>query len=110
MSPQLTKDAEKLICIMYKTYLERRKNGINKSEAVCFNDAEEINTLVPQWSIDDVNYVCLELGRANFLTFFLTDGCFCVACQLTDEAIIYMENCFKKGLQEVIDFIAKLIP
>lgn len=35
--PELTKDADKLICCIYKEYLEKRKSGIPKSQAKEFD-------------------------------------------------------------------------
>lgn len=37
---QLTRDADKLACSMYKFYLERRKNGIDKNNARHFDFSE----------------------------------------------------------------------
>lgn len=30
---ELTKDAEYMLCALYKSYLNRRKNGVNKHDA-----------------------------------------------------------------------------
>ena len=34
----ITKDAEVVICFVYKMYLERRKNGVPKRDAIRFDD------------------------------------------------------------------------
>ena len=40
---ELTKDSEKLICTMYKRYLEKRSSGLSKSESNYFGDSYTIH-------------------------------------------------------------------
>lgn len=103
---ELTKDADKLCCAVYKKYLELRKSGISKINARHFNESfyKEIE-LLSNWTDDDVDETLNELKRMGFIKKYL-DGGF----QLQDDFIIYMENRFKNGILEVSDFIAKFIP
>ena len=103
---QLTKDADKLSCNVYKSYLSQRKNGISKISTKQFSSDfyAEISAL-SSWSDDDIDDTLDELKRAGFIKKYI-DGGF----QLQDDFIIYMENRFKNGLAEVTDFIAKFIP
>lgn len=99
---QLTKDADKLACTLYKEYLSKRKSGVSKSDAKYF---ESIVNLLPDWHPDDIDETLSELKRAGFVKRYVS-GDFV----LLDDLIIYMENRFKNGLTEVTDFITKFIP
>lgn len=103
---QLTRDADKMACLLYKKYLDRRKNGELKSSAKRFhsNFYSEI-TALSSWNPDDIDETIDELKRSGFVKKYV-DGGF----MLLDDFIIYMENRFKNGLKEVTDFIAKFIP
>ena len=107
---ELTKDAQKLICKLYRNYLEKRKNGISKNQARSFGSSHNIHeTLCPELLFEDVDDTCRELSRAGFITCLWADN---IADHvfLSDSCIAYMENRFKNGLIEVTDFIAKFIP
>ena len=103
---QLTKDADKLICCIYREYLEKRKSGSSKANAKEFDanfykDVKDISN----WDSSDVSDTLSELKNAGFIKLYITDD-----FSLNDEAIIYMENRFKNGLNELTDFISKFIP
>ncbi len=104
--PELTKDADRVICCIYKEYLERRKSGISKSEAKEFdgNFYKSIKVL-SKWNSSDVSDTLRELHEKGLIKQNVL-GDF----DLLDTAIIYMENRFKKGLDEITDFISKFIP
>jgi hypothetical protein len=46
----------------------------------------------------------LELGQKKYLKIYIT-GDF----EITNQAIIYMENRFKNGLLDLVDFVTKFI-
>lgn len=103
---QLSKDADKLICSIYKVFLEKRKDGEPKSNAKHFiagfyKDIKSISS----WNESDITDTLRELKDAGLVKLYM-HGSF----QLNDEAIIYMENRFVNGLTDVTDFIAKFIP
>lgn len=105
---KLTRDADALICVLYKSYIDRRKSGISKIEARYFAGSDYIHeTLMAKWSFEDVDETCRELSRAEFLLCRYGDDVVCDA-MLTDEAIIYMENRFKDGLASLLDHLEKL--
>lgn len=107
---QLTKDADAMICVLYKNYLQRRKSGESKRSAKHFQGSEEIHAeLMPKWSFEDVDETCRELSRAGFLDCLFADDVTEIA-DLSDTAIIYMENRFKKNLSSLIDYIGCLKP
>lgn len=103
---QLTKDADKVICHLYKFYLEKRDVGIDKVSSKHFSFSE-IKSLKPceKWNDNDIKATVAEISRAGFGTMYF-DGGF----MANDAFIIYMENRFKNGLMDVIDFISKFIP
>lgn len=104
--PELTKDAEKLICCIYKEYLEKHKSGIPKSKAKRFgiNFYQDIKSL-SKWSSEDISDTLQELHQNGYIKQDISGGFF-----LLDSAVVYMENRFKKGLEEITDFISKFIP
>lgn len=108
MDYKLTNDADYLLCVLYKNYKERRKNGENKDDAKIMNSSEHIfMTLLSEWKYEDVDETCRELHRADLLDCFYADDVVEFSI-LTDAAIIYMENRFKNGISEILDTISKL--
>ena len=103
---ELTKDADKMICCIYKTFLQRRKSNIPKSSARRFDrNYFNIDKILSSWLDEDISDTLLELGRSGIVKIYI-GGNF----DLTDFGIIYMENRFKNGFNEVTDFISKFIP
>ena len=103
---QITKDADKMACLIYKCYLGKRKNGESKSSAKHFSsDFHSGISELSTWDYDDIAETINELKRAGFIRKYI-DGGFV----LLDDFIVYMENRFKNGVKEVTDFIAKFIP
>ena len=71
----LTKDADALVCLLYKEYCQKRKDGIPKFEAKMFNGSDEIQkTITPKWTFEDTDETCSELSRANLLDCFYGDN------------------------------------
>lgn len=106
MPVEITKDSDKFLCIIYKDYLQRRKNGESKTEAKRFT-TDYLESLVPlyQWHPQDIAEARLELGKNHLITNHYGTG-----FVIKDEGIFYMENRFKNGLKEITDFISKFIP
>lgn len=101
---ELTKDADKVICCIYKEYLEKRKSGISKSEAKKFdgNFYREVKAL-SKWDSVDVSDTLQELHNKEYIKKNILGN-----FSLLDSAVVYMENRFKNGLNEVMDFISDL--
>lgn len=107
---ELTKDSEKLICVLYKAYLEKRKSGLPKSKAKSFGSSHAIHeTFFPDLMFEDVDDTCRELSRAKLLNCFWADN-IAFNVSISDQGIIYMENRFKDNILSVADFISKFIP
>lgn len=106
MSVQLTKKADALIGIIYKCYLERMNSGESESTSrdFGFNFYSKTSDLY-SWDEDDYDDRLIELSQ-NALIKKMVDGDF----RITDNGLVYMENRFKNGIKDVIDFISKFIP
>lgn len=106
----LSKDNDLLICILYKHFLEKVKDGSSKSEARWFGSSDEIQeNLLTNWSKDDVATACWELHSKGLLKCSPGDD-IAYTTYLTDDGIIYMENRFANKINKIIDYISKFIP
>ncbi len=104
----LTNDADYLLCTLYKHYKEQRKNGVSKADAKFMGSSEHIfQTLLSEWTFEDVDETCRELDRADLLQCIYADNIVYLAI-LEDAAIIYMENRFKNGLSEILENLTRL--
>lgn len=105
---QLTKEADALLCLLYKSYLEKRENGLSKAHAKHFGSSLDIQaSLVTKMSPEDTDETCWELGRLGMLNIQEADD-IAYFNILTDQAIIYMENRFKGKVSEVLDYLGKI--
>ncbi len=104
LNVKLTKDADKILCEIYAAYIKRRADGTPKRAAKDFADQARwpVNYSL-EWRSEDGAEALAELKRAGMIKLYLYSG-FC----LNDEAIIYMENRFKNGISEVLDWLGKL--
>lgn len=105
MELNLTKDAQKLIAAAYKEYLEKRKSGIDKTNAKYFSAKELHKKYFNDFALQDYKETVAEMCRAFNCSMYM-DGGF----MLNDFAIVYMENRFKKGLTDAVSFLAQFIP
>jgi len=108
MDVKLTKEADSLLCLLYKSYLEKRENGIPKTQAKLFGSSLEIQqSLITKMNPEDVDETCWELGRLGMLNIQKGDN-IAYFNILTDQAIVYMENRFKGKVSEVLDYLGKI--
>ncbi len=106
MDIKLTKDSDRLICEIYKNYLDKIKKGVSKIDAKKLGGSDKIQKeIIPTWSLSDVDETCRELSRSGLLDCYYADNVVYLA-YLSDTAIIYMENRFKNGLKDVINFLS----
>jgi len=100
----ITKDSYKVLCIIYKVYLQRRKDGNSKEQSVEFSDYNLFkDEYIPDMHTDDMHSAIVELKENGYVKLFV-DGGFV----LTNAGIILLENKFKNNLSDVMDFISKL--
>lgn len=103
MDVQLTRDTDHFLCVIYEEFLSRRKKGESKVRAGDFGNPQAWEQqLFPDWDPSDIGSAVGELSRANFAKCYLGHGFL-----LTDAAIIYMENRFPHGLEQVLDALSK---
>ena len=101
MSAELTRDSRKALKHVYDLYTERRKAGQPKATAKSFD--------APGWGggpkIDGMDNAEDELRDAGFIKTDILGG-----FELTDKAIIFMENFNKETALKWIEFGAQFIP
>lgn len=105
----LTKDAKKLLCEIYKAYLEKCKTDISKKDANMFSSCDSIHKeIVPKWKLADVEEACRELNNEDFINCSWYDNTgFNIS--LTTKAISTLENRFKNDLKAILKFLSSLV-
>lgn len=105
---RLTQNADYLLCILYKAYRERCKNGTSSGDAKFFGGSEEIQKdYVPEWPTHDIDEAARELDKAGMLDCLFGDIELCESRILPD-GIIYMENRFGDKFDQLLQRIATL--
>lgn len=106
----ITKDAKKLLLLMYKEYQSRRKKGMTRSSAMFFGGADTIKKdLLPDELLQDVDDYIRELHRAGYVTATYANNTVWL-CELTTEAIMKIEKLPADTIRSIADFIANFIP
>ena len=100
MDVKLTKESRRVLKSIYDIYCDRRKGGSPKSAAVRFDDP-----MFGGPKIEGFDDAKPELTNAGFIKCSIT-GDF----DLTDDAIIFMENFTKDTILKWIDFGTNFIP
>lgn len=101
----LTKLADKVICCIYKEFLERRKNGESLSDSGHFES--DFYTSIPflsKMQESDIDTVLQELRKNGYIKLSII-GSF----RLTDDGLIYMENRFGDKAETVLEWINKIV-
>lgn len=105
----LTNEQKYLLASMYKEILSRQP-ALSFGEANYFCDSDEVRDLfLPSASSDYVSDLCWKLHRKGYLVCYPGDN-LANDIELTDDVIICMENKFKNGLKDVVNFLSKFIP
>ncbi len=104
----MTKDAEYLLCILYKEYTERRNEGKSKRESSYFGSSKNVlDTFFGEWELEDLDETLWELGRLKYVSCLNADNTI-YSFSITSTGIEYMENRFKNKFDDLIDTISKL--
>lgn len=102
----LTRDGDTLICLIYKEYCQRRKDGKSiEDSSYMGDDVDIVESITPKWQLDDVTHLCWYLKVKGLLNVSRGDGR-ANHVTLCDDGICYMENRFPKGLKQVLDAIS----
>ena len=109
MNIRLSKDAAKLLGLMYKSYLAKRSAGKTKREARHFGSSHYVHEyLIPEWQFEDVDDTCRELSRAQILQVLWADN-IAYEIHLTDFGITTMENIVPDKLKDLTSAIDLII-
>ena len=104
MEIQLTKDADKLICLIYNDYLNKREAGMSKSSAKAYAERADLpKSLTEHFSLGDVRDTLRELKSTGLVRSYSYSG-----FALSDNGIVYMEKRFPRGISQVLDWLAKI--
>ena len=104
MEINLTKDADKAICLIYKEYLARRESGASKKTAKDFSSRDQWPESFPKDAgLPDFLESLNELKSKVFVKRCVLGG-----FQLEDEGIIYMEQRFPGGISQILDWLGKI--
>lgn len=104
MDIQLSRDADMVVCQIYKEYLKRIESGTPKADAKIFKDVDGfIKTYFPNMDKMDFVDILSELRQTLNLRIYVN-----ASFQLSNEAIIYMENRFKNGTKQILDWLGKI--
>ena len=104
----MTKEADYLLCALYKGYLEKRKAEKFRENAAAFGEAEEVQAEFAQtWPVNDIEDAVRELSRAKLVSCVWANNTFSEGV-LTSEAIIYMENRFDNKLNRLLQRITAI--
>ena len=100
---QPNKDGDKLLCIAYKSFLERRKQGFSKSDAAFEDGYFSSDTYLSKWNEDDIDDTLNQLRKEGMVKCDIIGN-----FSITEEGLGYMESRFKDRLDSIIDYISKL--
>ena len=98
MDIMLTKESRKVLKAIYDLYSDRRRPGQSKLAAAHFDESDAAD--VPGFAD-----AAPELKKANLIKRFITGG-----FEITDQAIIFMENFTKDTVLKWLEFGTKFIP
>lgn len=108
MNTELTNNAKNLLKELYSEYQNRRANGTDRFAAMYFEDAKDIyNKLYAEQDIEDLIESIRELSRVGLMQVLWASGT-ATECRITNEAIAYMENRFKRVGKELIEIVGSL--
>ncbi len=101
---EFTRDTSKLLAVIYKQYLEQRKNGASRAEAKSFQaDFYKEAKSLSDWQDSDISDSIRELQKANFIKKDILGN-----FTIQDALIIKMETRFQSGLTDVTKYLADL--
>ena len=106
MEVKLTKEADKLLTVMYREYLNKRKAGQPKSCAKEF-EYDYLNSMEPfnAWPDGDFSETLRELASKNLIKVYIGGD-----SELTDDTIATMEYRFVDGFKSIASYLSQFIP
>lgn len=108
MEIPLTYEAEYLLLMMYKAYIDRTGNGSSQSNASKFGSAEEVRTLInPNWKVEDVATWLGELSSYDLVATANGDNTVYYS-SLSRSGISYIEHRFERKFNKVLSRIVEI--
>jgi len=105
---KLTKDADALICVLYKRYLQNQKARVSEDIARSFGGSDSIQSaLMHKWNIADIDETCRELHNAGLLNCFFIDNTVGEA-ELTNKGIAYMKGRSGRKASTIFNILERL--
>lgn len=112
MDIELSKINDAFICILYKSYLDKKESGASLAKARRIGSISNLRELLPNWQDEDIEVCCGDLKKDGLLSVTYADDTVWDS-SFTEKGIIYMENRFKDKVKNVIEYvktIASFIP
>lgn len=106
---RLSNEANYLVTLLYKEYIDRRKSESSKVDAKHFyNGSKYVHEhLTPNWMFEDVDETCNELSNSKYLEPIFADD-HMAEFYLTDLLIVDMEQSFGDKVDKLISTLAQL--
>ena len=104
----LTQNAEYLLCVLYKAYVERSKSDELADVAAYFGGSEDIQqNYISDWPTGKIDNAVWELSRKGLLATQSGDDTVCNSA-LTNDGIAYMEHRFGRKLDTLLQRLTTL--
>ena len=100
---EMTKDAEKVLLDLYRSYSERRKT-MDRTRARDFS-GDEARAAVKSLSWVDAHDAMSELQSEGYIECYFVGG-----CELKPSAIEYGDTRIERAAEKVLDVVSKLKP
>ena len=102
---KLSKKAELLICLIYKEYLQRIKDGVSPDRANYYQNSAVIQEeIASKLTKEETASLCWTLFNNGFLNVGPGDN-IANYISLTDAGIAYMEGRFERKLEKISKYI-----
>jgi hypothetical protein len=106
---KLSKDEDKLICVLYREYLKALDNGTPQEKAAAFGHSVDIQkNLLPGTDPEQVAADCIRLRDEGFVSCFQAKN-IAYTVQLENKGIRYMEKRFPKGIEKLEEYMVKTL-
>ena len=106
---KLSKDEDKLICVLYREYLKAINNGAPPEKAVAFGHSVDIQKhLLPNADSEQVAADCIRLRDEGFVSCFQAKN-IAYTVQLENKGIRNMEKRFPKGIEKLEEHMVKTL-
>lgn len=105
---KLTNQQKYVLSMLYKRYLENRKNGSSVDQSKYFGSIYKArNELFDNILVEDLQSYMNGLQANQFTNGVYGDGVY-AEFFITDKTVVYFENKFKNNLKSVASFIKEL--